>query len=227
MTPLIGTLIPMCLAMAVSPMMLSEQLVLLAGRDGRRTATAYALGTAVVLAVVVAAILVVGGSLSLPRAPTLSGSLDVVIGLGLIALSAAVWRLRHFRRGRKDDDRAEEAEHRSSARRVDGPTAAFGFGVFSMATNVTTLAIVLAAGKDVAASGWSWVGLTLAALLIVVFGCVPSWAPLALQAAAPTSGERVLTTLSGVLSTHGRLIVTLLLLGAGVVFVVKGLVRIL
>ena len=224
MTLLVGTLLPMCLAMAVSPMMLSEQLVLLAGRDGRRTAGAFAVGTAVVVAAVVGLVLVVGSSLSLPRAPTLSGSLDVVLGLVLLATAVGVWRLRHHRR-RRADDRAQEAARRDSARTVHGPAGGFAFGVFSMATNVTSLAIVVAATKDLAASGWSRPGLVLAGLLLIASACVPAWTPLALQAAAPTTGTRALTAVSGLLSRHGRLVVTVLLAGAGVLFVVKGVVR--
>ncbi|NHA69187.1 GAP family protein [Phycicoccus flavus] len=224
---LLGTLLPLCLAAAVSPMMLSEQLVLLSRADGRRSATAYALGTAAVLVVVVGAVVVLGRTLSLPRAPRISARLDIGLGVAMFVVAAVVWRWRTIRARshHTDPEQDQRSEHRRAARGVGGPGAAFGFGVFSMATNFTTLALVLAAAKDVAASGWPALGVAVAALVLVAFGCVPAWVPVALQVAAPTSGARVLGTLSQALSAHGRLVVTVLLVAAGVLFVVKGLVH--
>ena len=51
MLHLLVVLVPLGLAASVSPVMLTEQTVLLAGPQGRRTGFLYAAGTGVVLAV--------------------------------------------------------------------------------------------------------------------------------------------------------------------------------
>ena len=61
-------LVPLGLASSVSPVMLTEQTVLLATPEGRRTGVLYAAGTATVLVLLVGGIVLVGQSLSLPAA---------------------------------------------------------------------------------------------------------------------------------------------------------------
>ena len=128
MIHLLSVLVPVALAAGVSPMMFSEQLLLLGTSDGRRAGRRYLAGTATVLAVLIAAVVTLGGSLALPHAPTLSAGLDVVLGLTLLAVAVLV----HLRRPRP--------RRRKNTR---GSQAAFGFGVFSMATNFTTLPLVI------------------------------------------------------------------------------------
>jgi threonine/homoserine/homoserine lactone efflux protein len=206
--------VPLGLAAAVSPVMLTEQTVLLAGPQGRRAALLYAGGTAAVLAVVVAAVLMMGRSLSLPRAPHLDAALDLAIGALLLVLAAAVHRWRA---------RSEDTPRRSD--RQLSPPAAFGFGIFSMATNVTTLALVVAAAKEVAAShAPAWASVSVAALLVAL-ACLPAWGPLALLRAAPEPADRFLRSLEGLLRRRGRLLVALLLAAGGVFLVARGAVR--
>ncbi len=196
--------------------MLTEQTVLLAGPGGRRVGLMFAAGTAVVLVVLVDAILVVGRSLSLPQAPHLDASLDLSIG-GLLLLLAGVLHL--WRRPHRDTDRRLH-------QRMSLP-AAFAFGIFSMATNVTTLALVVPAAKEIASSHLAiWESL-LAAALLVVAASLPAWGPVALEATAPQGAGRLLERLETLIQRHGRLLVVLLIAGAGVFLVVRGIVRLL
>ncbi|HNM98271.1 MAG TPA: hypothetical protein PKK40_10030, partial [Marmoricola sp.] len=67
MGSLLSTVLPLGLAAAVSPVMLSEQIVVL-GR-GRKGAVAYLAGVAGVLVALIAVVLLAGRSLQLPSAP--------------------------------------------------------------------------------------------------------------------------------------------------------------
>ncbi|MGH3365325.1 MAG: hypothetical protein ACRDOW_11425, partial [Nocardioidaceae bacterium] len=60
MLHLLLVLVPLGLAASVSPVMLTEQTVLLAVPGGRRAGLLYAAGAAIVLVLLVAAVLVMG-----------------------------------------------------------------------------------------------------------------------------------------------------------------------
>lgn len=215
MLHLVLGLLPFAAAAAVSPMMLTEQTVLLAGPGGRRTARWYAAGTAVVASLLVVVVLTIGRSLALPRTPQLNAGLDLVVGVLLLALAAVAewWRRSRPRRP------ARTPRGRMTASR------AFVFGMFSMATNATSLALLVPATKEIAASrldvGW-W---ALPALLLVTAACLPAWGPLALHAVAPRATRRVLGGIQRGVDRYGARLTVLLLAGAGVLLVVRGLVR--
>lgn len=214
MVHLLLVLVPLGLAAAVSPVMLTEQTVLLAGPDGRRAALLYAAGTATFLMLVVVAVLLMGRSLSLPTEPHLDATLDLVVGGALLALALVV--------------RLVRPRDRHSARRHDrrlSPAAAFGFGTFSMGTNITTLALVVPAAKEVASShAPSW-GRLVAAVLLVALACLPAWGPVALVSSAPATAGRLLDRVEDLLHRHGRLLVVLLLAAGGTFLVGRGVMR--
>jgi len=211
---LLLVLVPLALASSVSPVMLTEQTVLLAGPQGRRSGQLYAVGTATVLLVLVGGIVVLGQSLSLPATPHLNASLDLVVGALLLVLAMAlrVWHPRNHSTERR-------------ARERMSPPAAYAFGVFSMATNVTTLALVVPAAKEIAASELAaWEGVVAAALLVAA-ACVPAWGPVALVAGAPDTADVLLGRVATLIQRHGRLMVVLLVAAAGTFLVVRGIVR--
>lgn len=212
MVTLLLGLLPLALAAAVSPVMLTEQAVVLGAPGGRRAAWAYAAGTALVVGLVVAAVVSLGQSLSLPLAPRLSASLDLAVGAALLAF-AALLRVghRHTREPRR--------------RRDLSPLRALGFGAFSMGTNVTSLALVVPAAKDIAASQQSDPVCAVAAVLLVTVVCLPAWAPVALTMLAPGPAERLLTRLHNLIDQHGRTLVMALVTGGGLYLVLRGLLR--
>jgi len=102
-----------------------------------------------------------------------------------------------------------------------GLSAAFGFGMVSMATNVTTLTLVLVAVKDVAAAGQP-AALSLAVLsLLVVLGSASAWVPV-LLAVLPGQSITVMAKISGAVSAHARQIAIAVLLLAGAFLVFRG-----
>jgi hypothetical protein len=211
----LAVVVPLGLAGAFSPVMLTEQLVVLAGPGGRRAATRYAAGVALTLLVVAGAVVVGGRSVSLPAEPHLDATLDLVLGVLLVALAVVVrWRR----------PRAHEGRPRRGAAGARTPLA---FGVVSMATNVTTLALVVPAAKEIAASDLGPAGRAVVLAVLVALAAIPAWSPLALTEIAPGPAGRGLRALAGLISRRGRLLTVACLAGFGALLVVRGVVRLL
>ncbi len=202
---------------AVSPVMLTEATVLLTGPTGVRRGLAYAVGTATVVLLFSGAVLLLGWQVALPEAPHLDASLDIVLGLMLVGVAAVV----HLRRKRRSS--SDSTATANSGRAAMSPGRAYGFGVFAMATNVTTLAVVLAGAKEIAARDVTTEMRLVAVLTLVVLICLPAWAPVALTAAAPHTAGLVLGRLSDFLRVHGRTVIVLALAGLGAFLLGRGL----
>jgi hypothetical protein len=86
----LAVIIPLGLGGALSPVMLTEQTVLLARPDGGRAGVRYAAGVVLTSFVVVVAILLFGHAISLPAKPHLDATLDVVLGLVLVTVAVLV-----------------------------------------------------------------------------------------------------------------------------------------
>jgi hypothetical protein len=71
----LAVVIPLGLGGAVSPVMLTEQTMLLAGPDGGRAGARYAAGVVLTTFVIVVAIVLFGRAISLPTEPHLDASL--------------------------------------------------------------------------------------------------------------------------------------------------------
>ncbi len=203
-------ILPMGFAAALSPMMLTEQTVVLAGRDGRRAARMYAWGTAVVATVYVGALVAFGRAISLPTRPKLNAGMDIALGVLLVLIAVLI----HRRRPAPKEAKPPRAEM--------GAVAAFGFGVFSMATNFTSLAILLPAAKSIAASSVIVVGRVVFVALLVVLTTMPAWVPIATTRVAPGTAERGLNSLSDLIGRYGRSATVGLIGALGLVLVARG-----
>lgn len=217
------SLLPFALAAAISPMMLAEQTLLLSSQGGRKAGRHFAWGVALVLLVVVTLLIAFGRAISLPKEPKLSSGLDIAIGAGLLAIAVVLWRLR--RRG----SRAPEAktEKKSSLLTHFVSRGAFPFGMFSMATNFTSLALIVPATKEISAGDTSFPERELLALILVFIVATPAWLPLALTALAPGPAERFLDGVNQFIKTRGRQATLLLLLALGLFLILRGLIQLL
>ncbi|WP_224766416.1 GAP family protein [Nocardioides campestrisoli] len=216
MVSVLALVIPLAFAGAISPVMLTEQTVLLAGRDGRRVAGGYAVGAGATLLVLLSLLVLFGSAIALPGEPRLSASLDVVLG-SLLVLIAAVLRLRRPR-----TPKPEKSRDRGLT-----PGQALGFGVFSMATNFTTLAAMVPVAKEIAASDLGLIGRLIVIGIVVVVAALPAWLPLAMTLVAPAPTRRGLQALSHFIDTRGRLVTVLLLTAVGLFLVARGVVHII
>jgi hypothetical protein len=219
----LAVVIPLGLGGAVSPVMLTEQTALLAGPDGARAAVRYAAGVVLTAFVIVVAIVLFGRAISLPTEPHLDASLDLV--LGLVLVNVAVLVLVSGRRGGGSPSSGGGDDRGASGWRQ--ARAAFPFGVFAMATNVTTLALIAPAAKEI-----SRVDVEIAAeavLVLVLVGLVsmPAWVPVVLTRVAPGPSQRGLAAVRGQIARRGRGVTVGLLSAAGLFFIGRGLIRLL
>lgn len=212
MATVLALVVPLGLAGALSPVMLTEQTVVLSGPGGLRAGSRYAAGAVLVLVAFVALIVLSGRGVELPARPHLDATLDLVVGAPLLGLAYAL----HRRVPRPSSE---------PSRAGLGARAALGFGVFSMATNFTTLALVAPAAKEIGASGIPAPEGVADAAVLVALASLPAWAPVALTAAAPAAGARVLGAVNAGIERYGRRLTVALLAGAGAFFVVRGIVR--
>jgi hypothetical protein len=220
----LGLVVPLGLAGAVSPVMLTEQTVLLAGPDGDRAGPRFAAGVVLVLLIVVSAVVLFGRAISLPTEPHLDASLDLVLGLALLSLAALVHAVGGRRRARSKRRNGAHRRGSSISRRAQ---AAFPFGAFSMATNVTTLALIVPAAKEISTADVDIVGRTILVFVLVALAATPAWLPIALTKVAPDAGRRLFGAVQTLIDRHGRTAIVLLLGSGGLFFVGRGTIRLL
>ena len=156
-----------------------------------------------------------GRSISLPQEPHLDATLDLVLGTLLVALAALVRR------------RRPRAPRRHARRPELGPGAALAFGVGAMATNVTTLALVVPAAKEIAASDLGVPGRAAVVVVLVALASAPAWVPVALTAVAPGPAERALHAVADLIGRRGRALTVWLLAAFGLLLDLRGVLRLL
>ena len=219
----LAVVIPLGLCGAVSPVMLTEQTVLLAGPDGGRAAVRYAAGVVLTTFVIVVAIVLFGRAISLPTEPHLDATLDLVVGLVLVNVAVLVF-VSGRRRGRSPSRKGGDDRDASRSRPA---LAAFAFGVFAMATNVTTLALIAPAAKEISRTDVEIAATTVLVLVLVGLVCMPAWVPVALTRVAPGPSQRGLAAVRDQIARRGRGFTVGLLSAAGLFFIGRGLIRLL
>lgn len=203
-------ILPFGITGALSPIMLTEQTMMLATSGGLRAGRRYATGAVLVLLAFVALLVLFGSVISLPQEPKLDANLDIAIGIALIALSLFLRKPRIHRKKKHHE------------RHLGGSTA-FGFGMVSMATNFTTLALMIPASKIISASDLEFPAREILVLALVVMASTPAWLPLALTVVAPGPAERGLRAFGHLIEERGRLLTVLLLAALGLLLILRGI----
>jgi hypothetical protein len=204
---------------ALSPLALIVASAYLSSGNTRRTALFYLVGAAamtVLMGVVVLVILHAGG-FNQPRHREPRYGLR--LGLGVIALSAAlVVARRRPKAASKDKKRDKSLVWRLVGR--PGALAAFIVGVV-----VFTPSVNFIAAMQVIATAQASATLTvLATTLVVVITVMFVWLPLVLHLVAPDRTTLALRTVEAWLHRHGRVLLVIVLAGAGIVLVINGIV---
>ncbi len=115
----LAVVIPLGLGGAVSPVMLTEQTVLLSGPDGGRAGVRYAAGVSLTAFVIVVAIVLFGRAISLPTEPHLDATLDLVLGLVLVNVAVLVV-VSGRRRGGSPSRQGRDDAGATGSRRTEG-----------------------------------------------------------------------------------------------------------
>ena len=146
---------------------------------------------------------------------SLSGAVDIALGLLLLAAAVIVKR----RPPKEGGGEQKEWVHRL----MRSPTLAFVLGAAMYAPSP----LYLGALKTVADAGLSTAGeiLWVALLTVIVTSLIEI--PVVLLVREPDKGRRVLDNLNGWMSRNGRTVVIYALAGAGLLLLVRGLLRVL
>jgi Sap, sulfolipid-1-addressing protein len=206
----------LALLAALSPTALLVAAVYLGSARPRLTAAVYLAGAVAISLVFGVVILVVLRSVGLNHPDQHAPRYGLRLGLGIILLAAgAVVATRTPR----PPDPAKPKQSLVS-RMVANPTPlnAFLVGVIVFAPGVTFLAAL-----QVIATARAGVGLTaLALIIVVVINVLLVWLPIVFHIAMPGVTTRFLVAFNGWLRAHGRIILTVVLLAAGLIMVGNG-----
>jgi hypothetical protein len=209
--------IGLALLAALSPTALLVAAVYLGSARPRLTAAVYLAGAVVISLVFGAVILVVLRSVGLNHPDQHAPRYGLRLGLGVVLLAAGAFVA--MRKPRPPDP---EHPHQSLvSRMVASPTplSAFLVGVIVFAPGVTFLAAL-----QVIATARDSIGLTVLALIIVVvINVLLVWLPIVFHVAAPGVTTRYLTAFNGWLRAHGKTILIVVLLAAGLIMVGNGI----
>jgi hypothetical protein len=217
-------ILPLGLGGAISPVMFTEQTVLLAGPGGVRAGARFALGAIIALTLIVIAIVLFGRAISLPTEPRLDATLDLVLGaILLVAAIVAFALLGRLRSGQ--GARGGEHVRRTGVSRED--RAALPFGAFAMSTNFTTLALIVPAAKEVPSASVGLAGGMALVALLVGLASTPAWAPVVLTLVAPGTSKRALNAIGEQITRHKRTASVVLLGAAGFFLLGRGIFRLL
>ena len=219
----LAIIIPLGLGGAISPVMLTEQSVLIAGPDGSRAAVRYAAGVILASFAIVVAFVLFGRAISLPTEPHLDATLDLILGLVLVTVALLVL-VSGRRNGRSPSRKSGDDRSAADSRQA---RAAFPFGVFAMATNITTLALIAPAAKEISRADVEIAGEAVLVLVLVGLVSMPAWVPLALTRVAPGPTQRGLEAVRDLIARRSRAVTVALLSAAGLFFIGRGLIRLL
>lgn len=200
MNALLLHVLPLAAGAAISPALLGASLEVLVafGARGRRMLLLYLAGAA---AVVVAAFAL---SLVLPQRPPsradtlISDLVDILLGAALLVLAIVLLVRRPHKRS------GDGVQRLVAARWVS--LGVLGLGVLMMATNLSTLVLVLAGAHEIHSSEAPAVTIVLGYAMLAVGALLPILLPLVWALVSPASAAKVLGRLNALLTKHGKVI---------------------
>ena len=207
MTSVLATVLPLSLGAAISPTVLTVQVLLLSsGRDPRARAGWFVVGSGAVLAgaIAVFATLARGVSLRADNPATVEVVVKLVAAAALLALG--VRALVHT-----------PQKHRPAVSQSLPNTAYLGVGAGLMLTNLSTLVLIIPAVHDTINAHAALPGRIALLAAIWLIALLPAWGPLALVLAGGRRADPVLQALHGFVSQHGKWI------NAGIAFLFAAL----
>lgn len=209
MSSLLGEIVPLAFAAAISPVVFLLQLNTLTGPRPIARGTALTAGAALVLIIGSTLGVVLGGT-GFSTRNTLQAAINIAFGVLLILVG-----LRALLRPPKPKPSDSEAKPTSVGR-------SFLAGAGGMASNVTTFALYIPALALIAGSELPLGQRGLAALIILLITLMVAWVPLVLAVAVPGASTRLLPAVGRWMTANNRWIQVVLGLGFGIWLLVKG-----
>jgi hypothetical protein len=138
---------------------------------------------------------------------------DVVLGAITLAgvVVALLWQCSFAHTDRIGSNRAEAAYYL--------------FGIRTMATNVSAIALYVAAVNEIFAGGGSWISVEILLIVVTALVLLPGLLPLTIETIAPASADRPIDRLRVLCRTNGPNIAMAAWAIAGAGLMVRGLVN--
>jgi hypothetical protein len=207
----------LALLAALSPTALLVAAVYLGSARPRLIAGVYLAGAVVISVVFGIVILVVLRTAGLNHPDQHAPRYGLRLGLGIVLLAAGI--VIAARKPRPPDPTQPHQSFVSRMVANPAPLSAFLVGVIVFAPGITFLAAL-----QVIATARAGVGLTALALIIVVLiNVLLVWLPIVFHVAAPGITTRYLMAFNGWLRAHGKVILTVVLLGVGAIMIGNGI----
>jgi hypothetical protein len=211
---------------ALSPTALLAMAVFLGSENPRRIALLYFVGAVVMTVIMAVTVLLVLRATGLNQPREHAPRYGFRLGLGILALAAAVvmtLRKRHAPAGEGSEATAGDGPPRKPGlfARLTArprPVTAFVAGVLVFTPSASFVAAVQVIATANAAT-WETV---LAIVIVIALTVLLVWLPLIAYHAAPEATTRALRNANGWLVAHGRTVVTGGLAAVGVILVVNG-----
>jgi hypothetical protein len=153
---------------------------------------------------------VIGGS-SVPT--TAVDTTDVVLGaLALVGVAVAVYVSRSNRRvDRLDSDQSDKAFYL--------------FGMRTMAMNIASIALYVAAVNEIFTGGGSWITIEILLIVVTMVVLLPGAVPLIIESTAPAAADHLIGRLRRLCTTTGPGIAMSAWTVAGVALILRGLIN--
>ena len=208
----IGNLLPIAVAVALSPIPIIAIIVMLGTKDARRNGPAFAAGWVLGLSAVSLIVLFVLGGASTPDSAASTTVNWGQVGLGLLFFGMA------RRQWAKRPAKGEAAEMPAWLETVDhiGPGKAFSLGIALSAVNPKNLALTAAAAASIAQVGLSDQQELVAVAVFVVIGSLTVAGPVLFTLLAPQKSVKPLAVMQEFMAHNSAVImmVILVLIGA-------------
>lgn len=207
-----GQLLPIAVAIAISPLPIVAVVLMLATPRGRVNGPAFVLAWIVGLALVGAIVILVAGddAASDSGAPSTGTSwLKLAIGLGLIVLG-----VRQFRGRPRAGEQGELPRWMAAVDAFRWPKA-LGAGLVLSAVNPKNLLLAVAGGAVIAQAGLSGGQEAVSLAVFVLIGTIGVAVPVVLYFALGARSREVLDGMRGWLAVHNAVIMAVLLIVIG------------
>jgi hypothetical protein len=214
----LGALLPLAIAVTVSPIPIIAEILLLFTKKPVANAVSYLAGFIVGVAAVLGILVVVANTVNLTKSGQAKGAGILQIILGIMLLVAAVRRFR---------SRPKDGEVASSPKWMDGiagftPPKSLGIGALIGAVNPKNIAVGIAAAVTISAASLSTTEAIVAVTVYVVIAALGVAAPLVVMVALGDKAQPILESWKTWLGQNNATVMAVLFLVFAVVLIGKG-----
>lgn len=218
LSALLLNVLPLALGAAVSPVVLIGIILILTISDRPKlSGIAFYIGAVILLLIVIAAGILVGGGITADRHPSVASAyLDLVFGILLILLG-----IRRIVKKGNGPDKDRFIQKSKSAISNFIKYMLLGLGIFTI--NLKTTILVFAASKDIGISSAGLTDKLTVIIILIVITLLVVEIPLLIYFTMPESSEKLLGALNIWVRKNSRYLIAAVLFFFGIYLMVKGI----